>query len=105
MFPKLAWTRRQYRLRDVDEITNESFRLWSKRQREASIGAEKVSYDRIRAPLHALEQQCRATFVDHAAVNLGELEVRIDLSLYRDDFVFSCEQIEKAAQVRMHFCA
>ena len=90
MFPQLGGTWRQYRLRDLNEIAYERFGLWSKRQCEASIGAEEVSDDGISASLHTLEQQRRPAFVDHPTMDLRELEVRIDLGFDCDDFVFSC---------------
>src|ERR1044072_7445185 len=102
MLPQLAKLRRQDRLRDVDHLAHERFRLWTKGEIDASLRAEQVRDDGVTAALHALEQQRRSTLSDYASMNLRELEVWIDLGLDSGDFVFSLEYIEQCAQDGVH---
>ena len=91
MLPQFAKLRRQDRLRDVDHLAHECFRLWAKRKIDASLGAEQVGDDRITTALHAFEQQRRATLGYDATMDLRQLEVWIDLGFDSGDFVFSVE--------------
>ena len=61
MLPELAKLRRQDRLRDVNHLAHKRFRLWTKREIDASLGAEQVRDHGITTALHALEQQSRTT--------------------------------------------
>ncbi len=87
-FSRLGW---QDRLGDMDQFAHEPFRLWTKREIDASFRAEHVSDDRITTALDAFKQQRRSTFADYAAMNLGQLEVWINLGFDSNDFVFSVE--------------
>src|SRR5689334_21622589 len=102
MTPKLGGFRRQDRLGDLDQVAHQFFRLWTKGKIDATLGAKQVRDDRIAAALHALKRQRWSTFADNAPVDLGELEVWINLGFDGDDFVFSVESIEKCAQARVH---
>src|ERR1041384_5268945 len=102
MTPQLSRFRRQDRLRDMNQIAHQSLGLRTKREIDASLGTENVGDDGITTPLRALKQQRRPTFANHATMDLGELEVRINLGFDSDDFVFSVESIEKCAQARVH---
>jgi hypothetical protein len=89
MLPQLAKLRRQDRLRNVDHLAHEGFGLWTKSEIDASLRAEQIRHDGITAALHALEQQRRSALSDHASMDLGELEIWIDLGFDSGDFVFS----------------
>src|ERR1043165_2465047 len=102
MTPQLSRFRRQDRLRDMNQIAHQSLGLRTKREIDASLGTENVGDDGITTPLHALKQHRRPTVANHATMDLGELEVRINLGFDSDDFVFSVESIEKCAQARVH---
>src|SRR6185369_16581999 len=102
MVPEFGRLRRQDRLSDMNQLAHEPFRFRTKRKIDASLRAEHVGDDRIATALHALKQQGRSTFADDASMDLGELEVWINLGFDGDDFVFSVEYIEKCAQARMH---
>src|SRR5262249_49953984 len=56
----------------------------------------------VMAAFDTFEQQRGTAFVDHATMDLGEFEVRINLGFDGDDFVFSGKSIEKCAKARMH---
>src|SRR6185503_19143834 len=102
MLPELAELWRQNRLRDMNHLAHKVFRLWTKREINASLRAEHVRDDRKPAALHAFEQQRRTALGDYAPVDLRQLEVWIDLGFDSDDFVFSVESIEKCAQAGVH---
>jgi hypothetical protein len=91
MLPELSKFWRQDRFSDVNHLANEGLRLRTKREVDATLRAEQVSNDRITTTFDALEQQRRSTFTDHAPMDLGKLEVRINLGFDSDDFVFSGE--------------
>ena len=86
----------------MNSVANECFRFWSKSQVDTAVRAEHVCHNRITTTFDAFEKKRRATFGDHAAVDLGQLEVRINLGFDGDDFVFSCKSIEECTQARMH---
>src|SRR5687767_10188453 len=102
MLPQLAWAWWQYRFGDVNKVTDHRLGLWTKREIEMTLGAEKIGDDRITASLHAREQKRRPTFSDHATMDFRKLEVRINLGFDCNDLIFSSEEIEKGAQVRVH---
>src|ERR1044072_896341 len=101
-FTKLRW---QDRLRNLDHLAHKRFGLWAKGEIDSSFSAEEVRNDRKSAALHALEEQRRTTFANHTAMDLGQLEVWIDLGFNGDDFVFSSKPIEKCAQAGVHSLA
>src|SRR6185437_2771841 len=105
MLPEFTKLRRQDRLRNLDHLAHKSLRLWAKREIDPSFSAEQVRNDGKPAALHALEEQRRTTFGNHAAMDLGQLEVWIDLGFDGDDFVFSGKPIEKCAQAGVHSLA
>src|SRR5689334_12676698 len=102
MLPQFGSLRRQQRLSDVHCVAHERFRLWTKREIDAALGAEHVGDDGIATALHAFEQQRGTALLNYAAMDLGELEVRIDLRFDGDDLVFPGKSIEECAQARMH---
>ena len=55
-------------------------------------GAEEIRDEPERRALDVGEQQRRATGRDHAAVDLGGLERRIDRRIHRDDRVVTAEE-------------
>ena len=69
MPPQLAKLRRQDRFRNVDHLAHERFRLWTKREIDASLRAEQVRDDGITTALHTFKQQRWTTFKDDALKN------------------------------------
>src|SRR5215208_5742416 len=102
MFPEFRSLRRQDRLRNLDHLPNQRFRLGPKGEINPALRTEHVGHDRITASLHPREQQRRPTFANHTAMNLGHFEVWINLGFNCDDFVFSGESIEKCSQAGVH---
>src|ERR1051326_6184385 len=102
MTPELGGVGRQYQLNKLNPNAHQLLRLCNKSKIDATLSAEQVCNDRIPASLHAFKQQRRSTFANHATVDLGELEVRINLGFDGNDFVFSVESIEKCAQALVH---
>src|SRR6185312_6508703 len=98
MFPKLRRFRWQQRLSNVHRLAHKRFRLWTKRDINPALGAEQIRHHRIPATLDALKQQRGAAFVDHAAMDLCQLEIGIYLGFDGDDFVFPGKSIEECAQ-------
>ena len=86
----------------MDCVAHKRFRFWSKREIDTPVRAEHVRHDRITTAFDAIKKKRRATFADHATMNLGKFEVGINLGFDGDDFVFSCKSIEECAQARMH---
>src|SRR5689334_7822568 len=105
MLPQLSGLWRQQRFSNVHRIAYERFWLWAKRDIDAALGSKHIRHHRMACPFHAFEQQRRTAFVNHAAMDFGELEVRIDLGFDGDDLVFPGESIEECAQARMHSAA
>ena len=89
MLPELTNVWRQDRLQNMNHIAHELFRLWTESEIDASLGAEHVRHHGITAALHA--RTSKPALRDHAAMDLCQLEVRINLGFDGDDFVFSVE--------------
>ena len=73
------------------ELADELARAVAERELDALAGAEEVRDDRERRALHALEEQRGAVRGDHAAMDLGGLEVGIDLGLDRREIAAGLE--------------
>src|SRR6266436_5816883 len=86
----------------MDQLAHQPFWFWTKGEFKAACCSEKVGNDRVAASLHSFEQKRRAATFNHAAMNLRSLEVRINFRFDVQNFVFSIQEIEKCAQVRMH---
>src|SRR5689334_3998883 len=97
MLPQFSGLWWQERFSDVHCIAHERFWLWAKRDIDATLGSKHVRHHRMAAAFHAVEQQRRTAFIDDAAMNLGQLEVRIDLGFDGDDLVFPGESIEECS--------
>ena len=65
----------------MNHLAHELFRLRTESEIDASLRAEHVRHHGITAALHAFEHQSRPTFADHAAMDLCQLEVRINSAL------------------------
>ena len=91
MLPELAKLWRKDRLRNMNHLAHEAFRLWTKREIDAALRAEHVRDDGKPAAFYTFEQQRGSTLGDYASVDLRQLEVWIDLGFDGDDFVFSVE--------------
>jgi hypothetical protein len=88
MFPQLGWLGRQQRFGNVHHVAHDSFRLWTKRKLDTTLGAEEIRHDWITAALHLFEQQCRTTSLDYTPVNFSGFQVRIDFHFDRYQVVF-----------------
>src|SRR5215212_161183 len=102
MFPEFRSVRRQDRLRNLDHLPNQRFRLGPKGEINSALRTEHVGHNRITASLHPREQQRRPTFANYTAMDLGYFEVWVNLGFNGDDFVFSGESIEKCSQAGVH---
>src|SRR5690242_8072837 len=105
MLPEFSRFWRQQRFSNVHCIAHERFWLWAKSEIDAPLGAEHVRNDRIPAAFDAFEQQRWTTLLNDAAMDLGQLEVGIDLGFDGDDLVFPGKSIEECSQARMHSSA
>src|SRR5436190_8238223 len=86
MLPQLCELRRQKRLSNVHHLAHKRFRLWPKREIDPALRSKKVGHDGITTALHPREQQSRSTLADHASMDLGQLEVWVNLGFNGDDF-------------------
>jgi hypothetical protein len=81
-----------------DKFTNNGFGFWTKRQVETAFGAEKIGHYRVFAAFDSIEEKRWATLSDHAAMNLSDFEVRINLGFNCYDLIFSGELVEECAE-------
>ena len=97
--PELARRRRQQRLGELDEPTNQPQRPIAKRQLGAASGAEQIGDEPEVRALDVGEQQRRTAGRDHAAMDLRDFEVGIDLRFDRDKVVVTAKLVEKRAEI------
>ena len=76
----------------------------AERQLGAPRGAEQVGDEPEVRALDVGEEQRRTAGGDHAAMDLGDLEVRIDRRLHRDDVVVTAEAVDERAEVGKRHC-
>ena len=97
--PQLRRRRRQDRLGQVDDALDERERPRAERELGAPRGAEQVGDERKVRALHVGEQQRRPAGGDHAAMDLGGFEVRIDRRADLDEIPIAAELIEERSQI------
>ncbi len=100
--PQLACIRRHDGLRQFDQPANESHRVLAEGQGGAFLGAEQVRHERIPAALHVREEQRRATGGDHAAMDLGGFEMRVDRRGDGDQVGIGTQPIHEGSKVWEH---
>ena len=88
MLPQLGRPRWQQGFGNLDQLTHDCFRLWTKRKIDSSPGAKEICNDGKAASLHSLKEQCRPTTLNDAPVNLSHLEIGINFRLDCRNFVF-----------------
>src|SRR5687767_2280013 len=91
MFPQFGGTWRQYRLGDMNKLTDHRLWLWTKREIDSTISTKKVGDDRITASLDAREQQRWPTLSNHTTMDLRKLKGRIYLRFDCNNLIFSSE--------------
>src|SRR5439155_21339058 len=69
------------------------------RHAHAALGAELVDQQRVCRALDVLEQQRRPAVLDDAVVDLGDLELGIDLRADANELTLALEQGDPLAQV------
>src|SRR5712692_3424327 len=78
------------------------FRLGTKGEFDASLCAKEIGDDRKLAFLHSREQQRRPTALDHAPMNFGNFEVRIDFSFNGNEILFTAQEFEEGTEISVH---
>ena len=98
--PQLSGCRRQQRLGEMNEATNQPQRPLSERHLGAASRAEEIGDEPEVRARDVGEEQRRTARGDHAAVNLRGFEMRIDRRFDRDEVVVTAKLVEKRAKVR-----
>ena len=83
----------------MDEALDERERTRAERELGAARGAEQVGDERKVRALHVREQQRRPAGGDHAAMDLGGFEIRIDRRADLDELAIAAELIEERSQI------
>src|ERR1041385_3640134 len=102
MSPEFRPLWRQQGLSNLDDPFDELFRLRSECEIDSFGSPEEVGNDWEWTSLHSFEKERRAAFVDHAPMDLGQLEVGIDFSFNCGEIIFAPQEIEEGAKVTMH---
>ena len=97
--PELRGRRRQERLGQLDDPADELARPAPERELGAPSRAEQVGDERQLGAAHAGEEERRAAGRDHAAVDLGGLEPRIDFGVDDTQLAEPPQLVQKGAQV------
>jgi hypothetical protein len=97
--PQLSERRRDDRLRRVDDALDELLRPRAERQVHALGGAEEVRDDGERGASRPAEEQRRPAARHDAAVDLGDLEPRVDRDRHLGEVAAGAEQVEERAEV------
>jgi hypothetical protein len=98
--PQLAGRRRQQSLRKMDDPLDQPQRPLAEGELRPRRAAEQVGDQPEFRALDVGEEQGGTAGGDHAAMDLRDLEIRIDRRVHRDDRTVTTERVEKGAEIR-----
>jgi hypothetical protein len=99
LLPELARARRHQLVRKARDALDQLLGATTEGQLDAPRRAKQIGHDGPVGALDVLEEQRRTAGCDHAAVDFGSLEVRVDRRLDLDQLALTAIEIEEGAEV------
>ena len=86
----------------LDGTFYELDRSRSEREVDSSFSAEQICNDRKSRAFYIAKKECFSLLVDDPPMDLGQLQVRIDLRGNFNELVFFSERVEERSEVAVH---